>query len=635
MSGGSPYVPAVRRRVATGALLPVVVFSLVAFASVFGTGSGASSVPGGLYRDGVVLVRFAGATSASDRLAAQAQVGGLGMRRIARKLVALRVPSGRVETVVKKLEARGDVVYAEPDYLHTESAVPNDPSFGLQWALRNTGQSINGKTGVAGADEHVTAAWSLTTGTPSVVVAEADSGVDYTHPDLAANIWSNPGGLGGCAAGTHGFNVLAGTCDPMDDETVYGGHGTHVAGIIGATGNNATGVAGVNWTTSILPVKWLDSAGFGSTSDLISALDWVVKAKQAGVNIRVVNDSATFVGTAPSQALSDEIDLLGQNDILFVTAAGNTGDDNDDPAKRRYPCGYARPTEVCVTASDQTDHLPAWANHGADTVDLAAPGDNVYSTLRNGTYGYVSGGSMASAQVAGVAALVLSRASMSAVDLRADILNGVDVLVALDRLVRTSGRLDACKALPGCTEVVTPVAPKTLGTRTVGTRRDPLSANRKRVNRYQLSTPGALTKLSVYLQSSAVAGKQALRGVIYSDTRGVPKALLGVTSTISFRGGEAAGWYDLSLAKPLALQPGFYWIGVLSGSTSKIATIRWKSVASSGKYNSNRYAAGPSNPFGPVTTDSERLSLYATYTPVAPPSLPSRSASVQVTGTSR
>ena len=390
-----------RPRVIRVALFSGVLLSVVVLGSVFGARSEATSVPGAHYRDDIVLVRFANTTPPSDRHAAQDQVGGLGMRRIGRETVALRVPAGEVQTVVTKLEARRDVVYAEPDYLHTQSAVPSDSSFGLQWALRNTGQSVNDKAGVAGADEHVTAAWNLTTGTPSVVVAEVDSGVDYTHPDLGANIWSNPGGLGGCAAGTHGFNVLTGTCDPMDDETVFGGHGTHVAGIIGAIGNNATGVAGVNWTTSILPVKWLDSSGFGSTSDLISALDWLLKMKQAGVNIRVVNDSATFVGTSPSQALSDEIDLLGQNDILFVTAAGNTGDDNDDPAKQRYPCGYARPTEICVTASDQTDHLPTWANHGADTVDLAAPGDNIYSTLRNGTYGYISGGSTASASGCG------------------------------------------------------------------------------------------------------------------------------------------------------------------------------------------------------------------------------------------
>jgi subtilisin family serine protease len=285
------------------------------------------------------------------------------------------------------------------------------------------------------------------------VIAEVDSGVDYNHPDLAANIWSNPGGVGGCPAGTHGYNVLTSTCDPMDDDTAYGGHGTHVAGILGAVGNNADGVAGVNWATTILPVKWLDSTGNGETSGLISALDWVLQAQAAGVNIRVVNDSATWFGTAFSQALSDEIDLLGQHNILFVTAAGNTGDDNDDLAVRRYPCGYDRPTEICVTASDSNDALPSWANYGPTTVDLAAPGDEIYSTLRNGTYGYISGGSMASPQVAGAAALILSAGDLSTAALRAQILNNVDSVRALTGLVRTGGRLDICKAIPACAPV--------------------------------------------------------------------------------------------------------------------------------------------------------------------------------------
>ena len=242
----------------------------------------------------------------------------------------------------------------------------------------------------------------------------------------------------------------------MDDETTFGGHGTHVAGIIGAVGNNGLGVAGVNWSTTILPVKWLDSTGFGSTSGLISALNWVLQAKQAGVNVRVVNDSATFVGTAYSQALSDEIDLVGQSGILFVTAAGNTADNNDDPSVRRYPCGYDRPTEICVTASTQTDALPAWAGYGPNTVDLAAPGDNIYSTLRNGTYGYVSGGSMASAQVAGAAALILSAHDFPAEALKTDILSNVDPVPGLAGRVRTGGRLDICKAIPGCTGLLGP-----------------------------------------------------------------------------------------------------------------------------------------------------------------------------------
>src|SRR6476646_4181688 len=154
----------------------------------------------------------------------------------------------------------------------------------------------------------------------------------------------------------------------MDDDTSYGGHGTHVAGIVGAVANNATGVAGVNWTTSIMAVKWVTSNSVGATSDLITAMDWVVRAKQAGVNVRVMNDSATWPGTGFSQALSDEIDLLGSNDILFVTAAGNTAQNNDTVP--RYPCSYNRPNMICVAASDQRDNPWSSSNHGTTTVKL-------------------------------------------------------------------------------------------------------------------------------------------------------------------------------------------------------------------------------------------------------------------------
>ena len=153
-------------------------------------------------------------------------------------------------------------------------ARPNDSFIGNEWAAQNTGQALNGITGTAGADERSLAAWSVATGANSVVVAALDTGVQYSHPDLLTNLWSNPGGIGGCAAGTHGYNVLTSGCDPMDDESPYGGHGTHVAGILGAVGNNAAGVAGVSWTTSIMPVKWVDSSDSGTTSDLIAAMEW-------------------------------------------------------------------------------------------------------------------------------------------------------------------------------------------------------------------------------------------------------------------------------------------------------------------------------------------------------------------------
>src|SRR4029077_12009694 len=153
-----------------------------------------------------------------------------------------------------------------------------------QWAIQNNGQTVNGVTGIAGADERLPAAWTVTPGTNAGVVAIVDTGVQYSHPDLFTNMWNNPGGIGGCPAGTHGFNVLTSSCDPMDDDNVYNGHGTHVAGIMGAVGNNAAGTVGVNWTTSIMAVKWVNSSGTGATSDLITAMDRVITAKQAGVN---------------------------------------------------------------------------------------------------------------------------------------------------------------------------------------------------------------------------------------------------------------------------------------------------------------------------------------------------------------
>jgi hypothetical protein len=377
---------------------------------------------------------------------------------------ALRVPAKQELAVVARLRRDHAVAYAEPDYLLSASATPNDTSFPVQWAARNTGQPIATQeinenvgppaAGTPGADAGAYKAWQLSTGSRSVVIGEADTGVDYTHPDLAANIWSNPGGVGGCPRGTHGYNVRAQTCNPMDEDTTYAGHGTHVAGILGAVGNNGQGVAGMNWQTSILPVKWMNNASHGETSALIEALQWLVVAKQSGVNVRVVNDSDTFWGTAYSQALSNEIDVLGANNILFVTSAGNTGNNNDEVAVQRYPCSYNRPTEICVAPLDSNDQLPSWANYGAHTVDLAAPGVSIYSTLRGGAYGYLSGSSMAAPQVAGAAALILSKVpSLPAAALKADILENVDHLPALAGRVISGGALDVCKALPGCSKL--------------------------------------------------------------------------------------------------------------------------------------------------------------------------------------
>jgi subtilisin family serine protease len=618
------------------------------------------------YRSGIVLVAFRAGVSVGQRYAIERAAGAEGATRIGPAIAParrgriaateqqylspfkLRVPSAQVPSVVRLLRSNRAVAYAEPDYLMTASATPNDPSFSLQWAAHNSGQLIPTQEseevlgaeakGVAGADDRALDAWGVTTGSRAIVIGETDTGANYNHPDLAANVWSNPGGIGACAAGTHGYNVRTHSCDPMDDDTIYGGHGTHVAGIMGAVGNNGVGVAGMNWQTTILPVKWLSSSAWGETSGLIEALQWLVAAKQAGVNVRVVNDSATFPGTAYSQALANEIDTLGANNILFVTAAGNTGGNNDEEKVRRYPCGYDRPSEICVTATDSNDRLPSWANYGPHTVDLAAPGVSIYSTLRSGGYGYLSGGSMASPQVAGAAALILSaQPSLSATELKADILANVDPLPSLSGKVITGGRLDVCKAMLACsTQLPQPTA--TFGKTTVGALTDSgIFSDYKVVHAATLPAAGAVTKLSVY----AVPGvnspsPQALRAVIYRDSGGSPGALVASGPEVSYRGStNGSGWFDLPLTTPVALTPGTYWLGFITGTTTEGMGYRFDSVANTRAYNTNAFASGPTDPFGSATEDSEQASIYATYTTSAPPSAPANTSPPTIAGTAQ
>jgi len=536
-----------------------------------------------------------------------------GARPLAPGVRLLDVRRDDVDQRLRALRVARGVRYAERDHRLEAAGAPNDPSFGLQWPLQNTGQTVNGAGGIPRADEDVVPAWQTTTGSSSVVIGVIDSGLDYAHPDLAANVWSNPGGIGGCAAGTHGYNSITATCDPMDDDKIYGGHGTHVAGIIGGVGDNGTGITGVNWETSLLPVKFVNSSGNGSTSQLIAGLEWLIQAKQAGVNLRVINDSQTFAGTAFSQALADQIDRLAANDILFVTAAGNSGANSDQPASRRYPCGYGGPNLICVAATNQRDKLAPWSNYGANTVDLAAPGSNVYSTLRNGAYGFIRGTSMATAEVTGAAGLVLASRDESAAQVRADILDHVAVLPSLTDRVRTDGRLDICQAVSACRT-------ETFGTTTLGAFGQAVVADRKLANRYSLEQSGEVTKLRVNLRPTANQGQQVIRGVIYADENGTPGALLGSTDELTFHSSDAAGWYDLTLPQPLTLQPGDYWIGILGGGTSKVARLRWDDLNHSRIWNTNNYASGPSNPFGSgLSVGDERYSLYAVYSAVSDP----------------
>jgi subtilisin family serine protease len=353
-----------------------------------------------------------------------AEVGFDTIRRI-------RSRSKNTDALIQALQRNPHVAYAEPNYI--VSAIiqtPNDPSYSQLWGLTKI---------QAGA------AWDNTTGDNAVVVGVVDTGVDYTHVDLSANIWSNSGSINGCPPGTHGYNAITKSCDPMDDNN----HGTHVSGTIGAVGNNGTGVTGVNWRTAILGLKFLGKNGSGYTSDAITAIDWAVRAKDSGVNVRVLNNS--WGGGGFSQALLDEINKAGERDILFVTAAGNNGSNND--SKPSYPASYGTANEIAVAATDQDDHLASFSNYGANTVDLGAPGVSILSTVPGNAYSFYSGTSMATPHVSGAAALVLAACDQTVAELKSTILSNVDLLASLYGQVQTGGRLNVYKAIQNCATI--------------------------------------------------------------------------------------------------------------------------------------------------------------------------------------
>ena len=245
------------------------------------------------------------------------------------------------------------------------------------------------------------------TGSSSVVVAVIDTGVDYNHVDLAANIWTNPGEIAGNGIDddgngfvddVHGYDFANNDGNPMDDN----GHGTHVAGTIAAVGNNSLGVTGVAWSTSIMPLKFLSANGSGYLSDAVEAINYATMMRtRYGVNVRVDNNS--WGGGGFSSAMQSAIQAANDAGILFVAAAGNSGTNND--ASPQYPANYDSPNVISVAATDQNGQLASFSNYGATTVDLAAPGVSIYSTTPNNTYSTYSGTSMATPHVSAVAAL--------------------------------------------------------------------------------------------------------------------------------------------------------------------------------------------------------------------------------------
>jgi len=363
-----------------------------------------SSDPAGEYVEGELLVRFkTGLKSRSARLSVVQKLGVDSIEKgynLVPGLTLVKLKKGvKVKQARSNLKGARGVIYAEPNYILKAYATPNDSAFTNLWGLHNTGQT----GGTPGADIHAVEAWDIRTDSDSIVVAVIDTGVNYGHEDLAANMWHNPGEIpnndidddgNGYVDDVCGINVMRGTGNPTDDN----GHGTHVAGTIGAVGDNGVGVAGVCWDTSIMAVKFLNSAGYGLTDNAISAIDYAVAN-----GAHVLNNS--WGGGGYSQPLKDAIDSAGDSNVLFVAAAGNWGTDND--AHPHYPSSFESENIIAVMATEDDDERAYFSCYGMNSVDLGAPGSAILSCKAGGGYVEMSGTSMATPHVAGAAALLM------------------------------------------------------------------------------------------------------------------------------------------------------------------------------------------------------------------------------------
>lgn len=387
------------------------------------------AVPAADFAPGRVLVTYA---DAGDHLGDLriTPISASATRLTAGVYAVALAPGAAVSGAADALARLPGVKAAGPDYRVMPEAVPNDPKFAQQW-----GDAVT----------NAAAAWSVSTGTGNTVVAVIDTGVDTTHPDLAPNLWRNPGEVpangrdddgDGFVDDVYGVNFQTNTGVVADDA----GHGTHVAGIAGAAGGNGLGVAGVLWHTRLMPLKFM-GAGGGLTSDAVRAVDYAVTH-----GAKVIN--ASWGGGSADAALDAAFARARAAGVVVVTAAGNEGRNTD--ATPFYPANAVTRLDnvVSVAATTSRDALAPFSNYGAATVTLAAPGEGVLSTLRGGGYGTMSGTSMAAPFVAGAVGLLWdAHPTWSYQQVLAKLRQSVDTLPALAGKTATGGRLNLAKLL--------------------------------------------------------------------------------------------------------------------------------------------------------------------------------------------
>ena len=520
------------------------------------TPMGLAQRDGPTFVEGELLIKFRPTATESRRSAARQSIAAKFVRRFQSIDVEhVLLPTGlTVAAALQSLRQNSDVLRVAPNYIRqiVASQPPNDPLWlnDSLWGLTRIGAP---------------AAWSnFGTGSDSVVAAVIDTGIDYLHPDLSANVWTNPGEIpgngidddgNGYIDDVHGIDTFNHDSNPVDDH----GHGTHVAGTIGAVGNNGIGVVGINWRVKLIACKFMSSGGSGPDSAAIECFDYLTSLKLRGINVRVTNNSWGSDSGDVDTFLKDAIDAAGNAGIVNVFAAGNNGTNND--VMPFSPASYTSPSIVAVAASETNDGRAGFSNYGLTSVDLAAPGAGIISTAAGGGYASAAGTSMAAPHVAGAVAMVASlHPEYSVSDIKNVLLENVDRLGSWDGLVASGGRLNLFASLLATPNVGAPV--------TLLTTQTPANPSMNTRQAWELGlrvrsdVAGQITGLRFW-KGPNENGPHV--GHVWSGTG-------QLLATVTFVNEGASGWQQQALGTPVAIAANTdYVVSVTTGPNGNFA----------------------------------------------------------------